>query len=330
MERLYRTVVQIEVAKETIQRGDLAHLRVALILLDNAVEVMMHRVIKDELFHAEWYERMLRTFPTGPLDPKGEELRTDMASHVISRRRREEIRRYFGAKVDFLSDRDRIPRPSARALKHLHNYRNETQHEDLVREESIRAVVMLLFDMTTNFLLRLKTGSTSWRGGADYSWVQKYGIESPRLFFGSEEMGQHIARQLRADLPLDDTELRNSLIVHLTERLDAMEGQLAYVRENMELKDSAEALRNVQFWKSSPGYVDPAKLSSFVARHDLASIAKWRAGVEALNSIADKLDRFDQFATIEDDFEPLERMIDDVVGAIDEQIQLAIDIARGK
>ena len=166
MERLYRTVVQIEVAKETIQRGDLAHLRVALILLDNAVEVMMHRVIKDELFHAEWYERMLRTFPTGPLDPKGEELRTDMASHVISRRRREEIRRYFGAKVDFLSDRDRIPRPSARALKHLHNYRNETQHEDLVREESIRAVVMLLFDMTTNFLLRLKTGSTSWRGGA--------------------------------------------------------------------------------------------------------------------------------------------------------------------
>ena len=238
MERLYRTVVQIEVAKETIQRGDLAHLRVALILLDNAVRESASRVYKD-------------------------------ASHVISRRRREEIRRYFGAKVDFLSDRDRIPRPSARALKHLHNYRNETQHEDLVREESIRAVVMLLFDMTTNFLLRLKTGSTSWRGGADYSWVQKYGIESPRLFFGSEEMGQHIARQLRADLPLDDTELRNSLIVHLTERLDAMEGQLDYVRENMELKDSAEALRNVQFWKSSPGYVDPAKLSSFVARHDL-------------------------------------------------------------
>jgi hypothetical protein len=39
---------------------------------------------------------------------------------------------------------------------------------------------------------------------------------------------------------------------------------------------------------------------------------------------------FDQFATIEDDFEPLERMIDDVAGDIDEQIQLAIDIARGK
>ena len=330
MERLYRTVAQIEIAKGSIQSGDLAHLRVALILLDNAVEVMMHRVIKDELVHAEWYERMLRNFPTGPLDPKGEELRSEMASRVISRRRRDEIRRYFGAKVDFLRDRDRIPRPSARALKHLHNYRNETQHEDRVREESIRAVVMLLFDITTDFLVRLKTGPTSWRGGADYSWVQRYGIERPRLFFGSEEMRQHIAKKLRADLPLDDAEIRDSLIVHLTERLDAMEGQLDYVRENMELKDSAEALRNVQFWKSSPRYVDPAKLSSFVARHDLASIAKWRAGVEGLNSIADKLDMFDQFATIEDDFEPLDRIIDDVAGDIDEQIQLAIDIARGK
>lgn len=330
MERLHRTVVQIEVAKQSIQNGDLAHLRVALILLDNAVEVMMHRIIKDELFHTDMYERMLRNFPKGPLDAKGEELRREMASHVISRRRRDEIRRYFGAKVDFLSDRDRIPRPGARALKHLHNYRNETQHEDLVREESIRAVVMLLFDISTDFLVRLKTGSTSWRGGADYGWLQKYGVQRPRLFLGSEDVRQHIAQQLRADLPLDDAEIRKSLIVHLTERLDAMEGQLDYVRENMELKDAAEALRHVQFWKSSPGHVDPPKLSSFVARHDLTSIAKWRAGVEALNSIADKLDMFDQFATIEDDFEPLERMIDDVVGDIDEQIQLAIDIARGK
>jgi hypothetical protein len=46
--------------------------------------------------------------------------------------------------------------------------------------------------------------------------------------------------------------------------LDAMEGQLDYARENMELKDAVEALRHVQFWKSSPGYADPAKLSSFV------------------------------------------------------------------
>ncbi len=46
MERLYRTVVQIKEAKRLVRQGDVAHLRLALILLDNAVEVMMHRVIE--------------------------------------------------------------------------------------------------------------------------------------------------------------------------------------------------------------------------------------------------------------------------------------------
>jgi hypothetical protein len=49
VDRLYRTVVQLEEAKRLIEQGDVAHLRLALILLDNAVEVMMHRVIEHEL-----------------------------------------------------------------------------------------------------------------------------------------------------------------------------------------------------------------------------------------------------------------------------------------
>ena len=49
MQLLYRTVVQLEEAKRFILDGDVARLRLALILLDNAVEVIMSRVIDDEL-----------------------------------------------------------------------------------------------------------------------------------------------------------------------------------------------------------------------------------------------------------------------------------------
>jgi len=70
-----------------------------------------------------------------------------------------------------------------------------------------------------------------------------------------------VSEHLRADLPLDPSEVRNSSTVHLTERLDAMEGQLDFVRENMDLSDRGEALRLVELWKSKPGYIDPAKLS---------------------------------------------------------------------
>src|SRR5689334_7450292 len=112
MDRLYRTVAQIEVAKQAIQTGDVAHLRVALILLDNAVEVMMHRVVKNEFLHSDWYERMLNNFPKGPLDEKGEELRREIETEIIPRKRRKEISRYFGAKLDFLSELGKIPQQS--------------------------------------------------------------------------------------------------------------------------------------------------------------------------------------------------------------------------
>ena len=39
---------------------------------------------------------------------------------------------------------------------------------------------------------------------------------------------------------------------------------------------------------------------------------------------------FSQFATIEDEFEPLEAMIDDMASAIDAGIQAEIDRMRGK
>jgi hypothetical protein len=57
---------------------------------------------------------------------------------------------------------------------------------------------------------------------------------------------------------------------------------------------------------------------------------KWRIATDVLNAIEDKLEMFDRFATIEDEFEPLEKMIDDTVSDIDRQIQHEIDVARGK
>lgn len=70
MERLHRTVVQLEEAKRFILSGDVPHLALALILLDNAAEVMMRRVVEDELDDADMYARMLERLPAVPLDAK--------------------------------------------------------------------------------------------------------------------------------------------------------------------------------------------------------------------------------------------------------------------
>ena len=132
----------------------------------------------DYLVHSKMYARMLENFPSCPLDPRGEELRREMSTHVVPPKRQKEIRRVFGEKIKFLSeDRAKIPLPSARALKHLHDYRNETQHQDQVRSESIKPATLVYFDIAADFLVRLHPGTTVWHGGQNYDWLKKYGIQ---------------------------------------------------------------------------------------------------------------------------------------------------------
>jgi hypothetical protein len=89
------------------------------------------------------YARMLESFPKGPLDLEGE-IRRDLWLQVVPIQQQKLIRRVFGEKILFLSkDHDCVPGPSARALRHLHDYRNETQHPDRLRWESIRPAVLI-------------------------------------------------------------------------------------------------------------------------------------------------------------------------------------------
>jgi hypothetical protein len=48
-----------------------------------------------------------------------------------------------------------------------------------------------------------------------------------------------------------------------------------------------------------------------------------------LSAIADKLELFDRFGTLEDEMEPLEMALQDIVDAISAAGELAADIARG-
>ncbi len=332
MDRLYRTVVQLEEARRLIEQGDVAHLRLALILLDNAVEVMMHRVIEHELEYSKMYARMLESFPSGPLDPKGEELRREMLTHVVPPKRQKEIRRVFGEKIKFLSeDRAKIPLPCARALKHLHDYRNETQHQDRVRSESIKPASLVYLDIAVDFLVRLHPGTTSWTGGENYNWLKKYGI--PNEFGLPEEIRPRIAEGLRAGLPLDIAGIQTALATHLSDRIDAMENQLIFVEECLPPGLRTETpLKVIQFWHqhTMPPNASLAEVQAFIAPHGSDAFAKWRTATDALNAVEDKLEMFDRFATIEDEFEALEKMINDTVSDIDRQIQHEIDVARGK
>jgi hypothetical protein len=60
----------------------------------------------------------------------------------------------------------------------------------------------------------------------------------------------------------------------------------------------------------------------------MASIERWQDQIYELEEIEDKPTLFDRFADIEEEMEPLESQVQEVVSIIDQAIQAAIDIAR--
>jgi hypothetical protein len=335
MRRLELTVVQLEEAKRFIQSDRIPHLRLALLLLDNTAEVLMHRVIQDELMRSESYARMAASLRSDPYedDEKGR-LLSQLEPKIVPDKRKRSLERYFDEKADFLSqERQHISVPVARVLKHIHQYRNEAYHNDRVRPDSLRPVVLVLFDAVCTLLDTLRRHSTTWHGGDSEAWLERYGFS--RFVCNADEIQLGISQALRAGLPLDAEGIRTALSTHLTSRLDGIEESIDFVRESTHPdRNKEEALKGVQYWNAdrsrNPWVCAEPAFTMFRPRYTLASIEQWRREVAALHGVADKLEMFNRFADIEDDFEPLEELLSEVAGLIDNAIQAEIDLRRGK
>src|SRR5207248_10392143 len=175
MKRLELVIVQFEEVKRLIEVGRVPQLRLAHILLDSAVELIMHRMVEVELdrerFHFDQLENLRRLeamrksdnplhrrFASGPSD---DQLSADikrLEGAVTSKNKRKRINHNFGDKIDFLVERAKLPGDLAPVLKKLHDYRNETYHRDQHRVEVIRPAVLIYFDAACTVLDHYEPG----------------------------------------------------------------------------------------------------------------------------------------------------------------------------
>ena len=108
-----------------------------------------------------------------------------------------------------------------------------------------------------------------------------------------------------------------------------MEGNLAELpTEARKPQELADMLRHLRRWEQ--GLPDEPATNADIAPFDkLGSFPRWRMETAGLSTIADKLELFDRFGTLEDEIEPLETALQDIVDAISAAGEVASDIARG-
>ena len=207
LEQLQVVAVQLDECRKLIEQGTEGHSRVALLLADNAAELIMRRQVIQALQFNHLYEK----YPEMQDLPPDHELRAKIGDYVNEKRERK-IEYNFPEKVRFLAERGIIDPVLGAGLQKLHVYRNEAQHQDTLRSSTIGPAARIYFDMACTLLASYKPmvfvyralppaqpeGPDDWFG-SNYPTVAALVADHPTM--GYEVV---VAEQLRGSIASDD------------------------------------------------------------------------------------------------------------------------------
>ena len=334
MQFLSYVLFQLDEACRHINDGRLAQLRVALLLLDNAAEIQLARCAAQHLMHEAMQER-IRDLAVGiPKDKRGKDLDEITAWQPLSYSEKRAIDRNYDDKIRYLSERvKQLDIRLTKPLSHLHKYRNEAYHKARVRKQTIETAVRLLLDINCELLLKLSRGFTSYASDGDYSWIeQRFGADRLKLFRQDDLIRQAI-HEFRSTVQLDDRKVRDLLMNHLVSRAQDTLNALDFIVENTKFPNQETAIRDSYEFNRAlrkQAGIGTQDLVSAECRHNVGFILSVQQRSQEIIQKSDKMQAFDLFAQIETEFEPVEDSVSELASEVDHQIQLAIDVARGK
>lgn len=323
MDSLERLVVHVEEAVRLATMDDDPHLRIGLMLLDSAAELLLRR-------QCSW--RVRRAKQAGEL----------------SSGKAKQIDRQFPDKCDYLLGIGLLTEPHATVLKKLHDYRNELYHRDQVRLATLasatRIYVYLVCSLMQDFPLHEREGlirvsSTPPTGLLKYL-ENGESVQSLLSDGSGPEFQARIAARLRSEAGITEPSgLGQVLSQHFCDRLDAVReaaeeaGNFFRQASRDQEWDWEAVLSLAQLKHRRPlRLMSPREVkSSADVKVRLSQISEWRARGEALASQTDSLAAFEAFADLESkQFEELERNVITLAGKVEQEAEDQYNLAHGR
>jgi hypothetical protein len=348
MEQVERVVVPVEEAVRYLEMGDEAHLRLALLLLDSTAELLMHRECANKLTWLDHESGVVRQFDRinerltelgQPREPD-DALTTEYRQNMISNSKRKKIEQHFDSKAEFLVERGSLDPSFVRVLSKLHKYRNEAYHRDELRPKTLLASVQIYVYLISQMMRALPThwmshpavipaGLREYLGGHDSLSLITRGV--------SFDLQGQIGEALLSKGNLTNHDLAPVLAAYLADRLAELVQDLDWAAEsNPSHPDwTAEGIWYLVQIPSDVNFLTLRTIADVIAypspnRVAFSQIARWCERTADLELIEDRVGAFTAFADIEDELEPVESLVKEHCMEIERQIQLEIDIVRGK
>ena len=330
--------------------------RLALILIDNAVELLLHRECTD-LLEEDTRKSNLKRMHRALRARNPEELFPDATAVDYATLTRKQRTLAGGdsmpGKAKVLVDLGKLTRREGQFIKAAHGYRNQLYHVGLRYDDIIRSLAGRYFLLCSNLLTRLRPKGITYSSRDTYTKVaERYvpirdGIVIlPNLDFGE------LSRKLRSGLPDGIPDLPEILANSAIESIDGIEEGFNFLIQDNPINLGSEELLKVVQWRTdlekklekneiSGLWADPSYReqvdeiatnlrSNWRQRHFSLPTAKWRDRANAIGAESCSYTAMHRYQQLRNDMDYLEGAIQSAAEELDRWIQTQIDIARGK
>ena len=333
MDHLIVCVEQLDRATDELADGSAIAGRLALILIDNVVELLMHRHCKD-IFQRE------AGFDPDPAKPG----RYSRAARVRVLGQR------FDEKYKFLLREGDLSQQELDFIRICHDIRGEAYHAGLTHDAFIRSLAAEYHALACSLIARLQV---SWRTSSS---IDQYGPRVEKhLCTGPGRLGdrylctpiEDMAVSLNASRSPLDIRLQDALADALSSRLDSIEASLQFLVDSTpDGKGSAEdelieAQRWADLFSGVPLDVQERtdEYGAYVLRRRKEMDASWEPKLRALPMTswraraestrgATTMSALTRYEQLSRDIEHIEGVLDSTASALSSHIDMQSDAAR--
>jgi hypothetical protein len=322
MENVRLIYEQIEHAKRMLLSESLLDIRLALILLDNAAEVMMYRELSKRFAFDDNFNKWERI----------EELPAELRPKY-TKEERDRAEREFEPLIRLLQRFDNLSESEAAVLRVCHKMRVDAFHRAEINRNILLPTTRLLFLTVSDITLKLRAGHyTEPRSndGPDAQFLKRFGLRSAHGLLSDE--GVNAMRDvLIRDINFDVKAFAKLLAEELEERIEGIIENIGYMNDTEDEAKIDHNLQYAQFWRERGAAVarehaercepfGPAVERAFVEwkenpapRYTVPKLRKWKQHATALRNSTNAPHVLTRYWSIQDMFVELE---DDVLQAL--------------
>jgi hypothetical protein len=324
-------VEQLDLALEHIGKGDVHNARFGLMLTDNALELVLHEIVKDKRAEEGSWRYREKPYP-------------------YSSQLRKAFLGSFSDKLAFAKLEGGLDAKSARSFNILHEYRNEVYHAGLAHHGILLSLARLYFYTTCAYLSTYEPMGIGWSSAQQMpERAQKY-FNGDRTFPGKREDFAEACKAMAAGSDFLAGDISEVLADDMDQIVDYMDTCLQIVADGVyqgQQTTRDEAVLGTQAWDlafDEEGKVFAAEngfegnllqsvdflIEKFPFRYRRDPIPSWQAQANRLRAQVDPHMALEHYQSFINQTGPLRAALEQSASAAEAEIEAASDRMRGK